>query len=199
MPQPLFRLPALDGDLAEAGGDHDHTAHAGARALPDGRLDRGRGHGDEGHVHGCLDGAHGREGRHAFDFPRSRIDRIQSALEAVALQIRQQRCPDRPRLARRAEDRNRSRTHESPDTGGRGHPFSPHLRGDKLLGHLRGKGEMNHTGILAAFNPEADRGEDLNHLTVFLQHDGPELADALPASDPRQVLEEQRADTLALE
>ena len=58
---------------------------------------------------------------------------------------------------------------------------------------------MNHAGILAAFDPEADRGEDLYHLAVLLQHVGPELGDALTARDPGQVLEEQGADPPALE
>jgi hypothetical protein len=112
--------------------------------------------------------------------------------------VRPERMPDGAGRVGGADDGHRPRDEHACHRSRVGALLATFHRVDELGGVLEVEVEVDHPGVEAALERPAGAREHGEHGAVLGQHLGGEPADAVGASDGREVLEQQRGDALAL-
>ncbi len=184
--------------LTEPGGDHDQAVHALLRALLD-DVDHAFGrHRDDGQVDLAVDGAHARVRPHARHRPHLPVHGVDGAGEVGGQEVAQHGLAHAARLARGADDRDRTGGEQPGDRAGLG----PVLARGRDLGGGVGGGQVERHAYDAvlelALGRVAGLAQQPRHTHVGGQHVGDEAFDAVLACRGGQVFEQDGGHSPAL-
>ena len=197
--QRVLARRALGAGLGESGGDHAQRPYAAAeRGL--GRLDHALGrHGDDRQVERVRHVGDRGVGAHARDRLGVRVDRVRRAREVAGHDVAEQLAADRAPPRRGAHDGHAGGREERRQRGGDGQVVAAVDALEVAGGRLDRQRHLGDAALVLALDLEARALEDAQHRAVVGQHLREEAADPHLAGLLRELLEQPRADALALQ
>ena len=197
--QRVLALGALRPGLGEPRRDDAQRPHAAAQRRL-GRVDHVvGGHGDDGEVERVRDVGDRGVGAHARDRLGVRVDRMRGPCEVAGQDVAEQLAADRAAPRRGADHGHARRREERRQRGGDGQVVAAVDALEVAGGRLDRHRDLGDAALVLALDREARALEDAQHRAVVGQHLREEAADPQLARLLRELLEQPRADALALQ